>query len=46
MLDSTFWGEWAGLIALGLIILVVLIVMLLFRGWCRTVTESGDSQER
>jgi hypothetical protein len=46
MLDSTFWSEWAGLIAMGLIILVIVIVMLLFRGWCRSVTESGDSQER
>jgi hypothetical protein len=37
--------EWASLIAKGLMILVGLIVMLFFRTWCRSVTESEDSQE-
>jgi hypothetical protein len=34
-----FWEEWALLIAGGLMILVVLVVPLLFRAWCQSVTD-------
>ncbi len=38
-----FRDEWAGLIAIGLIALVVLVVLLLFRRWCQSVTDAdGD----
>jgi len=39
-----FWEEWAYLIALGLMILVVLIVMLLYRRWCQSVTDVEESE--
>ncbi len=45
ILDSTFWEDWVFLIAVGLMVLVVLIVMLFFRRWCQSVTESENSHE-
>lgn len=35
-------SEWAFLIALGLIISVTLIVLLLFRRWCQSVTDAAE----
>ncbi len=43
-LDSTFWSEWVGLIAIGLMVLVVLIVLLFFRRWCRSVTDAKEDK--
>jgi hypothetical protein len=40
VIGPTAWGEWAFLIAIGLMILVVLIVMLFFRAWCESVPDS------
>lgn len=45
-LDSSISEEWVFWIAMGLVILVGLIVLLFFRTWCQSVTESEDSQER
>jgi len=45
MIDSTFWSEYSFLVAIGLMILVVLVVMLLFRKWCQSITESEDTRE-
>lgn len=41
-LDSSFVSEWLFLLAIGLIVLVVLIVMLFFRRWCRSVTDRDE----
>ena len=46
VLDLGFWGEWAFLVALGLMVLVVLVVMLLFKGWCRSVTDADEEKGR
>lgn len=44
VLDSGFWGEWLFLVALGLMVLVVLIVVLLFRRWCQSVADADDDK--
>ena len=40
MFGFGYWGEWAQLFALGLMILVVLIVILFFKAWCQSAAES------
>jgi hypothetical protein len=45
-LDSSFVSEWLFLLAEGLIVLVVLVVMLIFKRWCQSVTDASESQER